>query len=216
MASRAVLLTTLVATLVAAEASAKQRLPLVRLDDFVSVRRQPATRLAGSTASPSWRAGRGVRRLEHTFTTRAAPDAVWRVLTDGDPVALWRSGVTSFRLAFARGAGAPMVGWTGLREGMTLFLDLHGVPFTGLADEAIGLRITRVDPVRREIRFRYTDVAPVFGEQTLRVEAVGEGSRVVHVSEFSGRSHLTNLLYRPFHGLALRSLYRTVFREASR
>src|SRR5438105_4986413 len=154
------------------------RRPFVRLSDFRGINSLRNQKTALKGLRPNWReeyAGY-LKTDTRTFSSASRPEQVWRALTKVDPARVWHSSFIQFQYAVdAAGEKIRPSFWPGLEPGQKLFIDLKGVPPTGIVKVGLGLQITRVDPKKREIRFEYIDPSPSVGEQRIKLEADGHG-----------------------------------------
>ncbi len=191
------------------------RRPLARVPGLMGIRRHTAATLRQAEVQ------RPDGNLTHTsikLVGAAPPAKVWDVLTRGDIAVIWKGPAATFRTARDRD-GKFLEQWPGLEVGQKVFLDIHALRGTRLADIGVGLRVDRVDAATRTIEFSYTNVGPSVGSQKLVLAPIrlGDGTtgtEIVHESHYRGKSLVAHLLYPPLHNAALKAFYRTVFATA--
>lgn len=203
------------AVAIATSAGPSVRRPVVRRAVFTPIRKLDETALRTATVGPV--SGK-LKRSTVVLETEKSPEAVWKVLTGSELANIWHGRDATFRVAVAAD-GSRMSTYRGLEEGQMVFLDIHALPGSSKLDVGVGFRVDHADPLKREIGFSYTNVGPASGAQVLRLEPIlradgRTGTRVVHVSDFRGRSLVEHLIYPRLHGVAVKAFYATVFAAA--
>lgn len=151
--------------------------------------------------------------------TDASPDQVWDAITTANPRIMWRNRSATYRAIQRDPEPTIFDRWDGLRVGDKLFIDIHALPHTPLADLGVGIEVRAIDVVKKRLVLGYTDVGPAEGTQVISLYPKRNtdgttGTRVVHLSAFRGRSLIEHLAYRPVHNLVLRDLWKSIFHDA--
>jgi hypothetical protein len=147
-----------------------------------------------------------------TFYYRQTIERVWNAYKMINPSDAWNGKITHFGFAFDRGNGDFLYqkqAFNGLKEGQIQFLHLRYLG--GLFRLNIAHEVIRLDEKAKEMQFCYLKYGKSQGTQIIKLEKVGDLTKVTHNTYYKSKSKFRDkIIYPYFHQKTIEELHANV------
>lgn len=149
----------------------------------------------------------------------APRETVFESYLKANPMSIWNQPLVRVRAIYVPSQNRTLYrselksGWTGIEQGMKIFLDMTTLPLIPVNQPAVmvGIEIAKIDHHRKVVDFVYLEGSPPYGRQRIEFHSSGQDeSRTVvrHDAWFLSHHRVVERVYPIYHELMLSSLHR--------